>query len=315
MTPLVPSPRPAQLVYTHVLANKDTSQAITVVAESADGIPMGWLLCFGGRNFWEPDDHVSDRGGQSAERSRFETPLDVAEARLRTAIDSVRGVPHLWVWFASLELLHRRVLARGKRGFLQLRAPWALGDAALHAKANEALAWAENYVNLASNDRAGDVGGKLGPMPELCPFVPRCVADDAKQFEKLTLYHDLAPAVRAAALVGGLPAGDPSKFAALVEQQYAPTFATLHNLAPYPKPTPTPPSASKTALPKQATSTKPSASKTAVPKQPATPPAPKTAPPKPAPPAPTAKPAGTSTAATEQKPAGLLGKLKGLLGK
>lgn len=309
MTSTPPTPRTAQLIYTHVLANKDVSQAMTVVSESADGIPLGWILCFGGRNFWEPDDHVSDRGGQSSERSRYETPLEVAEARLRTALDSLRGCPHMWVWFASLELLHRRLLARGKKGFLQLRAPWALRDAALQARANEAVAWAENYINLVSNDRPADVQGKLGPLPELCPFVPRCTADDHRHFERVAIYADLAPAARAASLIGGLPPGDPAKFIALIDQQYAPTFATITALPPYPKPTPPP--ASAPAVPKHAEPAKPaSASKTAVPKHA---PPPKAPAPRPMP-APAPKPAAAPPAA-ESKPTGLLGKLKGLLGK
>lgn len=200
-----------------------------------DGIPVGWMLCFGGRNFWEPDDKVVDRGGTSATRDRFTTPLEVADARLLNAIEVLKASEHLWVWFAALELLRRRLVAKGRRGFVHLDAPWALRKDAVRERLTRVTAYAENYVNYVAADREGQVHQYAAAIEEFCPFVPHCTEEDAKRFRKVRSHAGLDEAERAAALIAGMPR-DPEHFRAAVANHYAPVFARIGELPPYPQP-------------------------------------------------------------------------------
>jgi len=220
--------RTSRLLFAHERSG-DSARGGDVVFECEDGIPLGWLLCFGGRNFWNPDDQVADRGGTAAQRDRFETPLDVADARLSQAIDVLRGCPHLWVWLAPVDPFLRRLQSRGKRGFLRLEAPWA--DAAL---LNSLPAYVENYVNLVVASRLADIARVAAPIEKVSPFVPVCHSDDRKRFDRSPAYRNQADLRRVAALVVGLPADDAETWHARLDLVAAPAYARLANLPPYP---------------------------------------------------------------------------------
>lgn len=209
------------------------SHAGEAICECEDGIPLGWLMCFGGRNFWAPDDMVADRGGTAAERDRFETPLEVADARMAQAIDGLRGCPHLWVWLAPVQVLHRRVQSRGKRGFLRLDAGWAFAGAGGELM-NSLPSYVENYVNMAVASRPADIARIAAPIEKISPFVPVCRPDDRKRFEKAAAYRTETDVRRVAALIVGTPAGDRDAWRARVEQIAGPEFARLASLPPYP---------------------------------------------------------------------------------
>lgn len=225
--------RPARLIF---LANPKTEEGGEhgeVLAQCEDGIPMGWIFLFGGRNYWEPDDHV--RAGAASERSRFETPLEVAEARLTNALSSLSASPHLWVWFASLEILRRVLKAKGQKGYLRLDAPWAFDSEKKREKTMAVPAYAENYVNMVNADHVENVPQYVSPLEKLCPFVPRCMPDDAKRAREAgARYKALPEPARAAALLMGVPPEDTAHFVQRVESAYAAEYAKLATLPKYP---------------------------------------------------------------------------------
>jgi hypothetical protein len=222
--------RPAQLVYTGKLAHQDSTQQRVVIAHSDDGLPLGWVLLFGGRNYWEPGDHVDDRGGATGVRDSFETPLEVAEARLRQALDAVSDYEPMWVWFAGLEMLHRRLQARGPHGFLHVEAAWMISDPSFRRVAGQAIPYAENLVNLVSHNRGSEIVRALGPLEQVCPFVPHGRIEDRARFARMKKVTEKDPAVLAVTLMGGVPPGDPSRFERLVADQYGELFSHLETL-------------------------------------------------------------------------------------
>lgn len=229
--------RPARLIYMLNPPAEGAEPATSeVLATSEQGIPIGWIMCFGGRNFWEPDDKVIDRGGTSANRDRYQTPLEVADARLINAIEVFRADPHLWVWFAALEIHRRRLIARGKNGFIRLEAPWAFATEKMRNQMHQALPQAENYVNYASTDRHALFQSTAAVFDEICPFVPHWEEGDERRFRKAKACAGLDDAVRAAAMIVGLPGNDPGAFPRTVETQYKQEFLKLGSLPPYPKP-------------------------------------------------------------------------------
>jgi hypothetical protein len=223
-------PRPAQLIYTGKLAHQDSTQQRIIIANCEDGVPLGWILCFGGRNYWEPGDHVDDRGGAMGERDRFETPLEVAEARLRQALDAVSDYEPIWVWFAGLELLHRRLLARGQRGFLHIEAAWMISDPHFRSTAIQAIPYAENLVNLVSTNRGGEIVRAVAPLEQVCPFVPHGRFEDRARFAALRGKSPLPPAVEAVTLLAGTPPGDVQKFHKHALDHYGETFSRIETL-------------------------------------------------------------------------------------
>ncbi len=227
--------RASRLLYSQERIGHEAASQGDVIAECTDGIPMGWLFCFGGRNFWAPDDLVADRGGTAAERNRFETPLEVADARLAQALDGLRGEPHMWVWFAPVDLLHRRIQARGKRGYLRLDATWAFEGGRNTEAINSVPAFVENYVNRVTTGILHDLELIGKPLRAISPFVPICRPEDRKAFEKAKAYRDREGVHRAAALVAGTPARDHEIWNAGIERTVAPEFAALDDLPPYPE--------------------------------------------------------------------------------
>ncbi len=227
--------RVSRLLYSAGRSGHEASVEAETIAECEDGIPMGWLFCFGGRNFGNPDDQVADRGGKAAERNRFETPLDVGEARLAQALDGLRASPHLWVWFAPVELLHRRIQARGKRGFLRLDATWAFQGGANLETMNNVPAFVENYINRVNSGIVHDLELFSKPLLEISPFVPVCRPDDRRTFDKAKAYRNRQGVHRIAALVTGSPVLDPELWNTRLEQHIAPEMTKPDELPPYPE--------------------------------------------------------------------------------
>ncbi|MDK2973359.1 MAG: hypothetical protein PWP23_3114 [Candidatus Sumerlaeota bacterium] len=229
--------RPSRLLYlTTALHQQGGAESGDEVCSCPDGIPLGWVMLFGGRNYWEPDEQVAARGGAVGDRTRFETPIEVAEARLTNAISSLRSSEHLWVWFAALEILRLRIKGKGKTGVLRLEAPWALDNATHRDKTSRATAFAENYVNMVSVDRIENIPQYVAPLDKICPFVPYCKPDDHARFRKAAgIFKEYGEPAQAAALLVGIPQSDHDKFLRRVTSVYEPEFTKIPNLPPYPE--------------------------------------------------------------------------------
>ncbi|MBI5154430.1 hypothetical protein HZA57_04250 [Candidatus Poribacteria bacterium] len=222
--------REARLIYIQERWRATAPEKAEVVAESADGIPVGWIFLFGGRNVWEPDDKVEDRGGSSADRNRYESSMEVADARLSGTIDALRECPHLWGWMASMAIFHRRLRARGMKGFVRLDANWAFHNEQSRERINNCIAYVENAVNLIISARLPLISKTLAPLEEFCPFVPRYDAADLKRFKGAKPHRGLEGAPRAAALVVGLPPTQEDRFLALVKEECGSAFEGLERL-------------------------------------------------------------------------------------
>ncbi|MEQ8819330.1 MAG: hypothetical protein RLY93_03740 [Sumerlaeia bacterium] len=227
--------REARLLHsTNRFGNEAPDADAEVLFFCEDGIPLSWFLCFGGRNVWELDEKVEERGGTSADRNRFETPLEVAEGRLAHAIEGLSETPHLWVWYASLELLRRRIIARGRKGFLRLDANWAFQSGEQRESITTLPALMENMVNQTSNGQFQHIGTLLKPAEGFAPFVPLCAPEDKKRFEKAKAYRSLAGSDRATALMTGLPPDSADRYLERAREIHGPEFAKLGQLGPYP---------------------------------------------------------------------------------
>ncbi len=226
--------RPSRLLY--LKSNTDNWENADVVMISEDKIPVGWILCFGGRNFCEPDDHVEDRGGASGSRNRFQTPLEVAEARLMNSISGLETCRHIWVWYAALRLLHRRVQARGKKGLLRIDANWAFAKPKQRERMNQAPALAENIVHLASTNKPWRIATAAHTLDAFCPYIPKCNDSDLKAFQKTKGYKGLDDPCRAAALMVGTPPDNPDRFIEAAHEIYQPEFEKLSTISIYPSP-------------------------------------------------------------------------------
>lgn len=168
-------------------------------------------------------------------RDRFETPIEVAEARLTNAINVFEYNPHLWVWMASLQLLRSRLVAKGKKGFIRLDAVWAFEKPEQRQNMNRITAYAENFVNLVSTERFAQLSTIMEPLDMVAPFMPRCEPADAKHFRKAArLYPDYDEATAAAALLIGVPLPNKERFPQQVASRYQEEFAKLKSLPPYP---------------------------------------------------------------------------------
>ena len=219
--------RPARLLY-------ELNDTTEVVSTSEDGIPIGWMLCFGGRNYWNPDDAVGGRGGAAEELAKFQTPLEVADARLTNALGSLSEIEHLWVWYAALDLLRRRIQAKGKKGYLLLDASWAMKLKG-GQKLSTLTAYPENMVHLVDSGDIEKLPPLLQPLEGVCTFVPRLEKTDQTRFKKLKAYKSLSGAEKAAAAMVGWPEKDPVSFQRAVEKHYRPEFDKLGSLSPYPE--------------------------------------------------------------------------------
>ena len=227
--------KPARLIFSLQRFQAEApAENVDVVAECPTGIPIAWIFCFGGRNIWEPDDQIKDRGGSSALRNRYETMAEVAEARLGNAVDALQGSPHLWVWLCSVEVLRRRLANRGKKGFLRVDANWAFKEEKSREKAVILTAQAENIVNLILMSRVREISSVMSGFDSFCPFVPHLEEKDRKRFAKAKGFEQVQGARRAAARVAGMPPRDQDRFLQQVDEVCAPEFEKLGTLPPYP---------------------------------------------------------------------------------
>lgn len=225
-------PRPSRLLFQRESSHEGAEPPEPeVVSTSEEGLPLGWVFCFGGRNYHDPEDVIVARYGTAAARDPLATPIDVAEARLGNAITVLEENEHLWPWFASLTLLRQRLAARSGRGVLRIEAPW-LESTSAEYKAIGSLG--ENYVNCTTASRLDPLPRLARELGRVCPFVPACQPGDLKAFHKVA--GKKAGAVDAAERIVGLPGYKPERFAEIAEKHCAPAFALLGNLPPYPKP-------------------------------------------------------------------------------
>lgn len=194
--------RQARLLFAKSIEEKSGETMLV----SDDGIPFGWIFMFGGRNYWEPDDHVVDRGGTAAERDPFRTPLEVAEARVEQVMTALKGRNPVWPYLASLEVLHRRIIARGKTGFLKLEAPWATTKDKRRDSLQQAVSYGENYVNAVDAADLARLMPLVATLEEFAPFVPHGDAGDHKRFAKARAAE--SGARKAAILAVGIPPAD-----------------------------------------------------------------------------------------------------------
>lgn len=161
------------------------SGAEEVLYRSDGGVPMLWVFAFGGRNIWDPGDDVRARGGAVGERDLYETPVEVALARLQHAEGNLHSAPALRFWFSAMSLLRRTLLLKPNRGFVRIAAPWVASadeDTAVHWR--RATSFAENVVNYAG---AGDLTMAMRNLQELeaiCPFLPCGKLGDLGQLSK-----------------------------------------------------------------------------------------------------------------------------------
>jgi hypothetical protein len=221
-------PRISQLVF----RDHRSSEEKSVLFECEEGIPFGWFVLFGGRNFWEPEQKIEDRGGVSSERDPLITPLEVAEPRLRNALDAFQQNPHLWPFVSSLELLHKRVKVRSRKGFLQLEAGWIMGNEAVEfsklAALMETLVFQVNQGNT-------DLEKFLKPFQRYAPWVPLQNQGDKAEVESVLkkLGKGENSATGLAMIMIGTPHGQLERFEEQVRELTNNVWADDFQFPPY----------------------------------------------------------------------------------
>ncbi|MGF1573083.1 MAG: hypothetical protein ACFCU1_08430 [Sumerlaeia bacterium] len=199
---------------------------------SSDGIPFGWIVLFGGRNYWEPDQLIEERGGVSSQRDQLISPMEVAQPRLQNAIDAFRQAPHLWPWLSSLEVLNNRLKTRSRKGFLKLNVPW-MDESALK-QLQKSTAYMENVVYQINAGNL-DVSKLLTQFDEITPWSPHSLADDLTRFQnelkRLNLHQSCIS-------LGKIIVGTPSQHVERFEEHLVETcldpFESSFKFAPYP---------------------------------------------------------------------------------
>lgn len=171
-------PRPAELHYHRTTSAAGSGSGSELVASSRDGLPFLWMILFGGRNYWQPDEEVAQRGGAAADRDLLQTPLEVAEARLLNASDALRSCPSTRPFSTAGPVLARRIASFGTRGILRVQAPWAAGTDAARKRLGSLLALTENYVNCADAGRREMLPALAKAIAEYSPFVPHADGED-----------------------------------------------------------------------------------------------------------------------------------------
>lgn len=205
-----------------------------IICQSEDLIPIGWLTLFGGRNFCEPDQQVSDRGGTSALRDRWTTPMDAAQARINNAIEAFSECAHLWPYLAPLEILRRRLIAQGRKGFVHLNSPHISNNDESNQQAQQSLAIMENIVNLLISGRTERISPMLQSLDPLCPFVPHFTMKDHERFDSFADQKGGKVFTALAMASTGLPADNTQRFIELVQKECASDFEKREDLSAYP---------------------------------------------------------------------------------
>ena len=199
-------PRPARLLYSRLHPETHGCGAPELVASSEDGLPFLWMVLFGGRNFWEPDDAMEARGGAAARRNRWITPLEVAEARIVNAASALEACDSTRPYTASARVLARRVASIGRKGFVHVEAAWmGAGDLPAERLAT-LLALVENYVNFADVGQREALPALAQAIEAACPFVPRADGSDLQRLLACKAGRAHEGARRAAVLMCGMPA-------------------------------------------------------------------------------------------------------------
>ncbi|MDX1972708.1 MAG: hypothetical protein SFY68_09275 [Candidatus Sumerlaeia bacterium] len=222
-------PRHSQLVF----RDQRNSEEKAVLFECGEGIPFGWFVLFGGRNFWEPEQKIEERGGVSSERDPLITPLEVAEPRLRNALDAFQQNPHLWPFVNSLELLHKRVKVRSRKGFLQLEAGWIQGNEVVEfsklAALMETLVFQVNQGNT-------DLEKFLKPFQGYAPWVPLQKQQDKTEAENVLrkMGKGIVSPAGLAMIMIGTPHGQWERFEEQVRELTYNVWADDFQFPPYP---------------------------------------------------------------------------------
>jgi len=198
--------RPSHLIYNDQRTDLRTSQSTDgeVLYHSPYGVPLIWILAFGGRNIWNPGDDVEARGGLAGKRNPYETQVEVALVRLEQAETALRSEEYLWPWFSALPILRRKLALKPKAGFLRVAAPWVIGLTDQQVdRWRSATAFAENAVNFTAAGRQPDAMLALSELTPFCPFVPAGDSGDMKKFESLGTYPGVDAHLRLAQLTLG----------------------------------------------------------------------------------------------------------------
>lgn len=220
--------KPSELLY---LDSRSSTTSASLLG-CPNGIPFGWVILFGGRNYWEPDQPIEERGGVSAERDQLITPIEVSQPRLQNAIDAFKQAPHLWPWVSSLEVLNKRLKTRSRKGFLKLHVPWLSSDQ-LH-ELNKSTAYMENTVYQINSGNL-DVSKLLAQFEGLCPWTPLSIEADAKRFEARTKeFRKPNSVLTLGELIIGSPEQHNDRFESQLEEVCVNPFNSSFQFAPYP---------------------------------------------------------------------------------
>ncbi len=231
------SAKPSQLIFSTSRVDLRQSQEMSgeVLFESPDGVPVLWIFAFGARNVWNPGDQITDRGGAVGRRNAYETQVEVAQARLEHAQDSLSESQWLWPWYSAMPILRRKLHAKPASGFIRIRAPWLfeLDDKELSAW-RSATSLVENAVHSISAGKLQDTARCLNQLRAFCPLVPLGDAEDQKDFANNGLYSSESEAMRLALLTLG-KASNEKVFQSAVEREVVPALESLKKLPPAPR--------------------------------------------------------------------------------
>jgi len=227
--------RPSHLIFNESRTDLRTSQSTTegeVLYHSPYGVPLVWILAFGGRNIWNPGDDVEARGGVAGKRNPYETQVEVALARLEHAETALRSDPYWWAWFSALPILRRKLALKPKTGFIRVAAPWIIGLTDQQVERwRSATAFAENAVNFAATGRLPEAALALEELKPFCPFVPRGDSSDLKAFESADPYRNDPEPLRLALLTLGQPE-NMEVFSKATQKECAPALEEWRKLPP-----------------------------------------------------------------------------------
>lgn len=227
--------RPSRLIYSESRTELRNSQS-----EDGDcqfysnlGVPILWFFAFGGRNIWDPGDHVEERGGRVGERNPYETSLEVALTRLEHVEASISDDKYLWPLLSALPLMRRRLALKRKTGFLRVVAPWVIGLEQIHVdRWSAATAFAENFVNFLSHNRRPEAIRSIRELTPFCPFVPDGVLDDLKTIEAHKAYPKKPLEMRLTLLTMGEPQEAPETVENWVMRDVKPRLEAFRQLPP-----------------------------------------------------------------------------------
>ncbi len=227
--------RTTRLIFTDLRleeAKSQTSEGETLF-RCDYGVPVLWLMCFGGRNIWNPGDDIVARGGAVGSRNPFETEIEVAATRLEHAESSLRDSERFWPWLSGIVILRRKLLARPKTGYIRMVSPWVYQlSEEEYGKFKQATAFSENAVNLIDAHREWDAVQLMNNFESFCYFVPQFDGKDRDRLTKLPgLDNETDDTMRLAISTVGTPSNRVT-FDKAVMKDIAPIYQQMKELPP-----------------------------------------------------------------------------------